>query len=214
MKPQAALFDLDGLMLDTERPFLTRLGEAARRDGWNLTDELLSQTIGIDLYATEALLKRALGASFPFMELRAEVLKLEEALYEREGIGRRPGLIALLDALAEKKIPAAVATSTYRERAMWKLKCGGIDGRFAATVCGDEITNGKPAPDIFLLAAKKLGTAPADCIGLEDSPAGIRSLSAAGIRSIFVKDLVEPDAEISALIWKRLADLNEAIALF
>ncbi|MDR2509530.1 MAG: HAD family phosphatase [Spirochaetaceae bacterium] len=214
MKICAALFDLDGLMLDTERPFLTALQRKAREAGWDIPFELLKNTIGINCRASEHYLKEKLGEAFPFKTLRGDVIKEEAARAEHYGIPRRPGLIQLLDALADKKIPAAVATSTDRERALWKLKYGGILERFNIIVCGDEIENGKPAPDIFLKAAEKLGEPAENCAGFEDSPAGLMALAAGGIRSIFIKDLVEPDEAVLATVWKRLPSLYEAIELF
>ncbi|MDR0585774.1 MAG: HAD family phosphatase, partial [Treponema sp.] len=126
----------------------------------------------------------------------------------------RPGLLTLLDRLDALEIPKAVATSTERKRALWKLEKAGIADRFTVLVCGDEIRRGKPAPDIFLKAAERLGAAPADCVGFEDSPAGLKGLAEAGIRSVFIKDLAEPPPDVLAGVWRRCADLAEAAALF
>jgi beta-phosphoglucomutase-like phosphatase (HAD superfamily) len=90
----------------------------------------------------------------------------------------------------------------------------GIVERFSAFAFGDEVANGKPAPDIYLLAASRLGAAPRACVGFEDSPAGLRSLAAAGIRSVFVKDVVEPPPEVLAGVWRQCGDLAEAVDLF
>lgn len=214
MKPQAALFDLDGLMLDTERYWSDGLRRAAVEAGWDVPADLFLKTIGINCRVSARIVAEIMGSDFPYWELRERVLAQEKIDFETRGIPQRPGLIPLLDALAAKKIPLAVATSTDRERALWKLRYGGIEGRFAAVVCGDEIENGKPSPDIFLRAASKLGTPPEDCAGFEDSPAGIRALAAAGIRSIFIKDLVEPEPDVLAFVWKRLTRLDEAIDFF
>jgi HAD superfamily hydrolase (TIGR01509 family) len=214
MKPAAAIFDLDGLMLDTERPFITALAAKNAESGWDVPFDTLIKIIGINCRASEKLLKDMLGSEYPFMDLRSEILRHEKTRYEAEGIPHKPGLIPLLDSLREKKIPAAVATSTDRDRALWKLRCGGILERFDAIVCGDEIQHGKPAPDIFLRAAEKLALPAACCAGLEDSPAGLTALAAAGIRSIFIKDMIEPDAEVRAAVWKCCSSLYEVIPLF
>ena len=89
-----------------------------------------------------------------------------------------------------------------------------MTGRFSAFALGDEVVNGKPAPDIFLLAAKRLGKQPDSCVGFEDSPAGLWGLHCAGIRSVLVKDLLEPEPEILATVWRRCVDLAEAAKLF
>jgi HAD superfamily hydrolase (TIGR01509 family) len=119
-----------------------------------------------------------------------------------------------LDCLGEKKIPFAVATSTDRKTALWKLERAGILDRFSLLVCGDEIARGKPAPDIFLAAARGLGAAPADCVGFEDSAPGLMGLQAAEIRSVFVKDLPEPPPDVLAGVWRRYGDLAQAREIF
>ncbi len=120
----------------------------------------------------------------------------------------------LLDRLRAANIPLGVATSTRSIRAVDLLEKAGIFDRFKAITCGEEITNGKPAPDIFLLAAKKLGQLPCNCVGFEDSTAGLRGLHAAGIRSVFIKDVLSPPEDVLAAVWRRCNDLSEAAALF
>jgi beta-phosphoglucomutase-like phosphatase (HAD superfamily) len=90
------------------------------------------------------------------------------------------------------------------------LEKAGIKDRFAAATCGDDVKNGKPNPEIFLNAAEKLKTPPSLCVGFEDSAAGLQALRAAGIRSVFIKDVVQPPEEVLATVWKRCADLEEA----
>ncbi|MDR3304006.1 MAG: HAD family phosphatase [Treponema sp.] len=212
--PMAVVFDMDGLMLDTERPSVPLWIEVAKTRGWDISEELVFRTIGIDEASCKAVYAGACGPDFPHAEVRDEVHRMLVEQAEREGIPHRPGLISLLDTLAGLGIPLAVATSTARETALWKLRKAGIEERFAVVVCGDEVTRGKPAPDIFLRAVERLGYAPADCAGFEDSPAGLMSLHAAGIRSIFIKDILEPPPETLATVWRRCIDLAEAARLF
>ncbi|MDR2865517.1 MAG: HAD family phosphatase [Spirochaetaceae bacterium] len=214
IKPQAAIFDLDGLMLDTERPFLSDFKKISETRGWDISEDILIQTIGIDNRATKDFLCKNMGQDFPFDEIYGETNCKQVERFEREGIPHRPGLLSLLDYLKDKKIPMAVATSTWAERGRWKLKCGAIEQYFAFVITGDQVSHGKPAPDIFLRAAEKLGFECSACAGLEDSPAGLRALKAAGIRSIFIKDLLEPPAEILETVWRRCTSLTEVRALF
>jgi HAD superfamily hydrolase (TIGR01509 family) len=130
---------------------------------------------------------------------------------EKDGVALRPGLLALREHLDSLGIPFVVATSSARTVALRKLEMARIGGRFPLLVCGDEVRRGKPAPDIFLRAAELLGKEPAECLGFEDSPAGLRALEAAGIRSVFIKDMVEPPPEALASVWLRLNSLDEAI---
>jgi len=211
--PDGAIFDMDGLMLDTERPLISIWPQAAKPLGWDIPREIIFRTIGINSNDMRALFLSEYGPDFPYDSVRQEFNRLTIQEFEK-GIALKPGLIPLLDHLASLGVPLAVATSTGRERAIWKLRVAGILDRFAVLACGDEISNGKPEPDIFLLAAERLGKTPSACVGFEDSPAGLQGLHAAGIRSVFVKDLVEPSPGILATVWRRLANLGEAVELF
>jgi HAD superfamily hydrolase (TIGR01509 family) len=120
----------------------------------------------------------------------------------------------LLDHLAALGIPLAVGTSSRRNSALWKLQKAGIADRFTYIVGGDDVKNGKPAPDIFLKAAELLEVPCSSCVGFEDSAAGLMALAAAGIRSVFVKDIIEPPREVLATVWRRFENLAEAVTLF
>ena len=214
IRPAAAIFDMDGLMLDTERPLIPLWQQAAKLYGRDIPLETVYRTIGINGASMRALFLQEYSPDFPYEDIQKEMTRLNVELFKKEGIAHKPGLITLLDHLACLGIPLAVATSTRRERALWKLNLAGISGRFEILACGDEIANGKPAPDIFLLAAERLGKPPSECVGFEDSPAGLQGLYAAGMRSVFVKDIIDPSPEIRATVWRSCADLGEAATLF
>ena len=211
--PAGAIFDMDGLMLDTERPLIPLWAKVGKSFGYDITPQMIIRTLGINSEGTRALIVSEFSPEFPYEKIKEEVSRLysEEI---RESIPHRPGLFPLLDHLTSLKIPLAVATSTRRVSAVRKLTQAGILDRFATLVCGDEVSRGKPAPDIFLLAAEKMGKLPSKCVGFEDSPAGLQGLHAAGIRSVFVKDLADPPPEIRATIWHSCTDLAEAADLF
>ncbi|MDR0443952.1 MAG: HAD family phosphatase [Treponema sp.] len=212
-RPAAAIFDMDGLMLETEKPLIPLWKKVGSSFGFNITEAMIFRTIGVDDKTTRGLYLREFGPDFPYDQIRGEMSRLTREEFEK-GIAHRPGLTVLLDHLSALKIPMVVATSTRRESAVWKLEKAGILKYFTALACGDEIANGKPAPDIFLLAAERLGYLPSVCVGFEDSPAGLQGLHAAGIRPVFVKDLIEPPQEILATVWRRYGDLAEAAELF
>jgi HAD superfamily hydrolase (TIGR01509 family) len=212
--PRAVIFDMDGLMLDTERPALSLWIKAAGKLGWDLPEAVVFRTIGRDEESSRQIIVDCCGPGFPYREARDLMQKLIVELADAEGISHRPGLLVLLDHLARLELPLGVATSTAGEIARWKLEKAGILQRFSALAYGDEVKRGKPAPDIFLLTAERLGQAPQDCIGFEDSPAGLAGLHVAGIPSVFIKDLLEPPKEILRRVWRRYSDLSEAVELF
>ena len=212
--PRGVIFDMDGLMLDTERLETDLYVEISARMGWPTPVTMLQNTIGITDEDALVFYKNQYGAGYPFAEIWEAVVKEEELRAGKNGIPHKKGLIVLLDKLKNLGIPLAIATSADSTRAQWKLKQAGILDRFTAFACGDEVQNGKPAPDIFLLAAKKLGVDGKDCIGFEDSSAGLAGLASAGIPSVFIKDLIEPPPEIHATIWHQCMDLEEATSLF
>lgn len=213
-KPMAVIFDMDGLMLDTERPMVAAWQQAAVEMGRELSGEVLFRTVGVDEETTRRIIVESYGQDFPYNAVREDLERVYIENVKKNGIPLRPGLLALLEHLNGLGMPIVVATSSTRDITLWKLEMAGIKDHFPLLVCGDEIRRGKPAPDIFLKAAELLGRGPAECLGFEDSPAGLRALEAAGIRSVFIRDMVEPPPEVLAAVWLRLNSLDEAVPLF
>ena len=212
--PGGVIFDMDGTMLDTERLEIELYVRLSRDMGWPTGEATLRSTLGLSDESTEEIYRKKFGPDYPFWDIWAAVHREEAARAEPEGLPHRPGLLTLLDRLGALGIPLAVATSTVLDRARWKLEKAGILDRFAVLACGDEVENGKPAPDIFLLAASRLGIRPEEAVGFEDSSAGLAGLAAAGIPSVFVKDMAEPPPEVLRTVWRRCADLAVAAELF
>jgi HAD superfamily hydrolase (TIGR01509 family) len=125
----------------------------------------------------------------------------------------KPGLLPLLDGLEALRLPLAVASATARAEIERRLAGVSLLRRFDAVVGGDEVARGKPAPDLFLLAAGRLGARPADCLVLEDSEAGVRAAAAAGMAVVMVPDLVEPSPSVRALAEAVLPSLAEALEI-
>jgi HAD superfamily hydrolase (TIGR01509 family) len=212
--PAAVILDMDGLMLDTEAPAMAAWIETARHLGWDLSEEAAHKTIGIDAASSRAVLEEIYGTAFPYDQIRQLVGRKIRDAANKNGIAHRPGLITFLDHAAARGIPLAVATSSERASALWKLERGGVADRFDAMAFGNEVSRGKPAPDIFLLAAERLGKLPALCAGFEDSPAGLQAIHDAGMKSVFIKDLVTPPPEVLVKVWRVFPSLSDAISLF
>lgn len=207
---KAVIFDMDGLMFDTENLTIPLWDVAGQKFGYRIPMEVVFKMVGINNKKCRALMLEEYGEDFPYEEIRSEFRQIVRREIETNGVPKKPGLDYILDRLTAAKIPFGLATSTRRETASFMLEKAGVLDKFAALTCGDEIENGKPAPDIFLAAAEKLGAHPSACVGLEDSPAGLQALHAAGIKSIFIKDLLEPPPQVLAAVWKRCNDLTEA----
>ena len=202
---QGVVFDMDGLMLDTEPIYWASMQQAASELGHRFNDELRAGFVGRSIPAWQATLIQTFGADYPqFRTLRRQ---LWERHVQEAGVVRKSGLDELLTQLEEDGLPRAIATSSSRPDAT--LCLGGLADRFDAIVTGDEVKRGKPAPDIFLLAAQRLALSPEHCLALEDSESGALAALAAGMRVIVVPDLKQPSDELSARVLRVCASLHE-----
>ncbi|MES2355184.1 MAG: HAD family phosphatase [Pseudomonadota bacterium] len=208
---QAAVFDMDGLMLDTERIALGVLEQVAVELGYPWREEIGLAMVGLSYRDSGPLIVQHLGPGYPPEPLWEAFGERYLAVLDSEPIPIKPGLLELLDWLEEQGLPKAVATSTRSERAHFKLEMAGILHRFQVVVCGDHVTRGKPAPDIYLAAAKGLGIAPAQCIALEDSNPGVCAALAAGMNVIMVPDLIAASPEVIAFGHTICESLHQAL---
>lgn len=193
-RPGAVVFDMDGLMLDSERVDRAAWQTVAARHGFEFSDQLHSTLIGRRAIETEAELRAHYGPSFDYAAVRAEVRALWREQIASGGIPLKPGLLELLDHLDRAQIPKAVATSTARVSALAAL--GALIERLDVLVCGDEVARSKPAPDIYLSAAERLRVPAEVCLALEDSLAGVAAATAARMTVVMVPDLVQPTADV------------------
>jgi beta-phosphoglucomutase-like phosphatase (HAD superfamily) len=207
---QAVIFDMDGLMLDSQRLATDAWQEAVASFGFQLTDEINLSMIGRNMHDSAAILRSAFSSQFPVDDVRELAARTFSQLTSVSGIPVKTGLWELLVFLDAESIPKAVATSTSRTDCIRHLKKANLISRFPVIVCGDEVTKGKPSPDLFLKAADKLEVKPTGCLVLEDSFPGIRAASAAGMIPIMVPDLKEADDEMRELAHAVVADLHEA----
>jgi HAD superfamily hydrolase (TIGR01509 family) len=204
----AVLFDMDGLMLDTERLLYAAWQRAMADFGYEASEEVFLASVGTTVARTNQILRAAYGPDFPLEATNNRTGDYVWQEVDAHGAPLKPGLLALLDYLEARGIPKAVASSS--ERATIDRLLGSVDllWRFAVTVAGDEVAHGKPAPDIFLLAASRLGVDPAQCLVLEDSEPGARAAHAAGMAVIIVPDLKPPSDEVARLAAAVLPDLH------
>jgi HAD superfamily hydrolase (TIGR01509 family) len=209
----AVLFDMDGLMLDTEPLALVAWRQALAEHGYTLSDEVGLATLGRTAEDTRLILQQSLGANLPYQAAFRRKKELVSETIAREGISAKPGLVELLAWLSSRGAATAVASSARREDVSAKLVRAGLLHRFDALVTGDQVQHGKPAPDIFLAAARQLHVPASACLVLEDSEAGIQAAHAAGMRPVMVPDLKPPSPETALLAFRICASLCEVLVL-
>ncbi len=213
MEPFAVLFDLDGLMLDTERMAIAAWTHALTEWGYSPRAVSFGRLIGLTASDTAAVLYEIYGPEFPYPEVFAKRNSFYEDDIETNGIPVKPGLLELLDYLEANQVVKAVASSTPCWFAPRKLAHAGLDQRFNVVICGDMVQRGKPAPDLFLEAARQLNVPPESCIVLEDSEVGILAARAAGMLPVMIPDLKPPAPEVGKLAFRVLHSLKEVIPL-
>ena len=204
------IFDMDGLLLDTERLIVDAWDALAQRKGLDREKlrEVCLACIGINLQAVYDLVKERLGPEFPYKEYRAE---MESDVRETLCGGPMPvkkGAFELLEYLKRTGMPAVVASSTRKAVVTAELRDAGLLPYFAEVSGGDDVQRSKPAPDLFLKAAASMGVPPENCLVLEDSPNGIRAAYAAGMMAVMVPDLLPPTEELTVMCEAVVPDLG------
>lgn len=210
---ELVIFDMDGLMLDTETVAKRAWQEIGKVYNYDISEEFLLGLLGMNKKSVAGEFRKQFGEDFPFDDIYIEQGKCVNRIIEEEGLGIKEGLTELLDYLTENKIKKAVATSSIRERAEKLLSIAGVLDKYDRVICGDEVTKGKPDPEIFLTACEKLNVNPKNAVVLEDSERGLEAAVAGGIRCILVPDLVEPSEKHTKLAYSKVKSLTEVMDL-
>ncbi|MBK8985497.1 MAG: HAD-IA family hydrolase [Chloroflexi bacterium] len=208
----AIIFDMDGLMVDTEPLARAVWAAIAARHGHVLHDDVYRQMIGQRTVESADLLLRHYDLPYTAVSLAAHKNDLF-AIRRAQGVPPMPGLMELQTAVARRGIPWAVATSSPRRHAEEILAQLGLLAVCAAIAAGDEVAQGKPAPDIYLLAAQRLGVEPARCLALEDSTPGCRAAAAAGMKVVAVPNEETQTADFSFVhaLYPSLHEVAQAL---
>lgn len=196
MKYEAVVFDMDGVIFDSEREVMISWREVADKYGIKGIEDACKKCLGCTYDRTREIMHELYGDDFPYESYKKEASDIFHKRNDGGKLPKKPGVIELLSYLKENNIPIALASSTRREVVVQELSEGGIIQYFDKLICGDMVERSKPAPDIFLKACSELGVNPENSIAIEDSYNGIRSAHAAGMIPIMVPDMVQPDEEI------------------
>lgn len=206
---KAVIFDMDGVLIDTEKYLVKFWCQAAKEFGFPMKPEHGMFIRSLAGKYAEPKLKEIFGETFDYNSIRTRRKELMEEHIAQHGIEKKPKTDELLLFLKEHGLKTAVATATDETRAETYLKLVGLYDKFDRIICATMVENGKPKPDVYLYACRQLGEKPEDCIAVEDSPNGVLSASSAGLRTIMVPDLSEPDFNIEKLLYRKAADLGE-----
>lgn len=208
---KAVIFDMDGLLLDTEKLLIKYWIQAANEAGFPMKLEHALSIRSLHRSFAIPYLKGLFGEAFDYVKIRSRRMELMNEHLADKPPELKKGALELLEYLNKQKIPAAVATATDYERTRDYLTRAGIFGCFDKIVCATMVERGKPEPDIYIYAAKQLGLEPCECVALEDSPNGVKSAASAGCKTIMIPDLSEPDEELKSLAFAVAGSLDGVI---
>ena len=207
-RPRAVVFDMDGLLIDSERT-TREIWQASTADcGFVLSDEMYLTLIGLSAEEAELAVAASFGDGFAPAAFRERRVARMQDLLASGGAAFKPGAREILTWVSSLGIPVALATASRREEVRERL--GELADVFTTITTRDDVDRGKPNPDIYLAAAASLGLAPGECLALEDSFAGVRAAAAAGMPVLMVPDLAQPTPEIASLAGAVFATLLEA----
>lgn len=206
-QPVAVVFDMDGLLFDTERLYEEAAIAAAAELGQKMDSAFFRSTVGSSWPATRERLLALYGPTFAVDELRGVALRIFDDQVNAH-LPLKPGVLELLDLLDSLGLPRAIATTSSRATVQHHLGTHALTDRFHQVVAHDDCERHKPAPDPFLMAAERLRVAPELCLALEDSHNGVRAAAAAGMMTVMVPDLLPVTEEMQALCTHVVLDLH------
>ena len=207
------LFDLDGVVIDTEKLYTRFWMEAARDLGYPMTREQALQLRSLGTLLGQQKLEDFFGSGVSYPAVRARRIERMEAFIAEHGVQEKPGIRELLALLKEKNIPCAITSSSSISVIRRHLGSLGLLEGFTALCSGKDVPRGKPEPDIYLHGAAAIGVAPEHCLAIEDSPAGIESAFRAGCMAVIVPDQDQPNAEVLSRSFAKADSLLDVMEL-
>lgn len=206
--PKAVIFDMDGLLVDTEVVYREAMLATALAEGRVFPNDLFLSLVGHSWPVNAAMLTDFYGAGFDAEVFKDEAMRRFHDLLEAE-VALKAGVLEILDLLDELALPRGIATSSGRAAVDHHIGGHGLLGRFHTIKAAGDYERAKPAPDPYLRAAEALGVEPQFCLALEDSHNGVRAAAAAGMMTVMVPDLLDPTEEMHSLCVRIAGDLHE-----
>lgn len=204
---KGVLFDMDGVILDTEKLYTRFWREAAQSLGYPMTHEMALGMRSLSREVGERQLKEYLGDDVDYQEVRNRRIEMMTAFINENGVELKQGVHELLAFLKEKGIKTSIATSSPLDRTKEYLSQVGLVDDFDELVSGHMVEHGKPAPDIYIYAASKLGLKPEECLVIEDSPTGLLAGYRAGCVPVMIPDQDQPDEETKSRAYAVIDNL-------
>ena len=206
----SVIFDMDGTLFDSQRIFIPAWNEIGEKYGFKNMGEHIPNVCGVNAHFSH----KYLADNFPGIDVDRFKAEVREYIAKHLVLSFKPGAKQLLEYLKARGVKIGLATGTSRESTDSHLEKMGITDFFAASVCGTEIENGKPAPDIFLKTAELMGADPKDCYVFEDSENGVRAATAAGMKAIGIADIKPFSDDVKAIMFQEMGNMFEAIEYF
>ena len=206
---EAIIFDMVGLMIDSERVTFECYQERLKDMNLTMDEEFYKTLLGKPIKGIYQRFYDVYGNDFPIQNVIQDVHQLMAERFETEGVPVKKGLVELLHYLKDNNYKTIVATSSNRDRVDKILAQAKITEFFDDSICGDEVTKGKPNPEVFLKSCQKLGVNVDEAIVLEDSEAGIQASYDANIKVICIPDMKYPEKQYEEKTFKILKDLTE-----
>jgi HAD hydrolase, family IA, variant 3 len=210
----AVIFDMDGVLIDTEKHYNAAWCQAATEAGFPFTREHALLLRSCEAKEGEKLMQGIFGPSFDYYAIRERRRELVRERLAQYGLEKKPGVEETLRFLRAKGIKTAVATATALDITKSHLTTIGVCDLFDSIVSAKNVAHGKPEPDVYLYACEQIGERPQDCMAVEDSPNGIMAAYRAGLRTVMVPDLTQPDEELTKYLYacvNSLSDLCELV---
>lgn len=211
---KAVIFDMDGLMIDSERVTFDGYVLECGKLGKTIDEAFYRKLLGLPVPSIYQTFRDEFGSSFPIEEIMKTVHGYVKQVFEEKGVPLKPGLTELLKYLKSHGYKTIVATSSTRDRVDRILDSSGLTEYYDDSICGNEVQKGKPDPEIFLKACEKLGVKPSEAIVLEDSETGILAASSAAIPVICVPDMKYPEKEFAEKTAVIADSLNDVLSMF